>query len=70
MLLFIPWVAVGPDVIILVFKKIIYPNPSDKVLRLMKDSSNTKKRVKKLKNLTTSRTTGIPAGAQTGNRMN
>jgi hypothetical protein len=37
-LVFIPWVAIGPDIIFIVFKKIIKPNPCDKVLRLTLNS--------------------------------
>jgi len=64
-LLFIPWVAVGPDVIFLVFKKIIYPNPSDKVLRLSLEGK--KKKSKTVKNLPPGNAGGRPQ--EQGQRM-
>lgn len=33
-----PWVAIGPDVLFVVFKKIFKPNPSEQVLTLYKQS--------------------------------
>lgn len=38
MLLFVPWVAIGPDVLFVVFKKIFKPNPAEQVLTLYKQS--------------------------------
>ena len=38
MLLFVPWVAFGPDVLFVVFKKIFKPNPAEQVLTLYKQS--------------------------------
>ncbi len=36
MLLFVPWVTIGPDIIFNIFKRTLRPNPSDRVLALHK----------------------------------
>lgn len=42
MILFIPVVAIGPDVIYHVFRRIIKPNPSDRILALCKSTQAKK----------------------------
>ena len=43
MLICIPWVAIGPDVIYTVALKVLKPNPIDKVVAIYKNESSSKK---------------------------
>ena len=44
MLICIPWVAIGPDVIYTVALKVLKPNPIDKVVSIYKNESSSRKK--------------------------
>lgn len=50
MLICIPWVAIGPDVIYTVALKVLKPNPIDKVVAIYKNESSKKTTRSELQN--------------------